>query len=397
MGARRLLLIDSDKDFYSVLEQKLSPYGFEIHTADAKVDSLSQVRDLVPDLIIIAVEEPDKVGYSLCNKAKKGVAKTIPVILTTKSVPEKGFNSHRKLKVHADEYIDKRTASPDEVVNKIDGLIELGAPVIKQDSQIADDGIDDDIAVEFDDDIAVEFDDLSVEEIVDEDAINEFSEEENDKTNMGPPQVFNESENIEDAADAAFAALTGSADRADTAFGENTLLTSSNLDDNDATATFQAPPVNPDNSAKNGRSFRDDAGTSSISKSAENQKPPSKQQPISNQENDLNLGLDEIAEMADEEQSGIHDRRALQKLHTLEQENDRLKAALTKATADGDQSYDREREFLKMREQLNEKDKEILDLRDEFGAKDRQILDIKEKLRELEHARAAFDGKKPRA
>ena len=107
MSARRLLLIDADPDFHRTLHQQLSPYGFEIHLVEESADALSQVREIEPVLIFITVEEPDKIGYALCNKAKKGVAKEIPVVLTTKSVPKKGFNSHRKLKVHADEYIDK--------------------------------------------------------------------------------------------------------------------------------------------------------------------------------------------------------------------------------------------------------------------------------------------------
>src|SRR5262249_38661574 len=77
----------------------------------------------------ISVELPDKIGYSTCNKAKKGVARKIPVVLTTATVPPADLAQHRKLKVHADEYIDKRTVTVDEVVRKIDGLVSLGPPI----------------------------------------------------------------------------------------------------------------------------------------------------------------------------------------------------------------------------------------------------------------------------
>ncbi len=130
MSFRRLLLIDSDPGFHRLLYDQLAPYGFEIYVVDESPDPLSEVREVGPELIFIAVETPDKVGYSLCNRAKKGVARDIPVVLTTASVPPSGFNSHRKLKVHADEYLDKRVMTTDELVQKIDALVGLGAPVV---------------------------------------------------------------------------------------------------------------------------------------------------------------------------------------------------------------------------------------------------------------------------
>ncbi|HKE16241.1 MAG TPA: response regulator, partial [Kofleriaceae bacterium] len=108
MKLRRVLLIDDDPGFHQLLDQRLGPYGFQVVLPPDPHNPLGHVKDVRPALIIIAVELPDKVGYALCNKAKKGLARDIPVILTTRSVPASGFRSHRKLKVHADEYIDKR-------------------------------------------------------------------------------------------------------------------------------------------------------------------------------------------------------------------------------------------------------------------------------------------------
>jgi CheY-like chemotaxis protein len=130
MSFRRLLLIDSDPAFHRMLYEHLAPYGFEIYVVETSDDPLSEVREVGPEIIFIAVEVPDKIGYSLCNRAKKGVARDIPVVLTTSSVPASGFNSHRKLKVHADEYIDKRVMTTDEVIQKVDALVGLGAPVV---------------------------------------------------------------------------------------------------------------------------------------------------------------------------------------------------------------------------------------------------------------------------
>src|SRR5690242_7721330 len=113
MEPRRLLLIDNDDDFHRLLYDQLGPYGFEVHVEDPDAKNpLGKVKEVDPEVILIAVELPHKVGYSLCNKAKKGMAKEIPVVLTTRTVTPAGFASHKKLKAHADEYIDKRDITP---------------------------------------------------------------------------------------------------------------------------------------------------------------------------------------------------------------------------------------------------------------------------------------------
>jgi len=127
---RRILLVDNDRAFQRLLSDQIGPYGFEVVNANpADPDVLAKVTQVDPALVIIAVDEPDKVGYSLCNKAKKGVAANLPVILATATVSPEGFANHRRLKLHADEYIDKRGLNPAEVVGKIDNLIGLGEAV----------------------------------------------------------------------------------------------------------------------------------------------------------------------------------------------------------------------------------------------------------------------------
>src|SRR6266567_2460594 len=155
MAERRVLLIDNDKKFHDTLARALAPYAIAVHVIDDGTDGLSRVPSLEPELIFISVELPDKAGYSICNKAKKGVAKKIPVVLATASVPAADMAGHRKLpRVHADEYIDKRTMTPAELVAKVDGLISLGPPV--EDVSGDDDGPLEELLVDADD---IQFDD----------------------------------------------------------------------------------------------------------------------------------------------------------------------------------------------------------------------------------------------
>ena len=125
MSQRPILLVDPDRDFHALLTRELGPYGFQI-VQDVSADALAQVAKLGVVAVIISVDEPDKKGYATFNKAKKGVAAGVPVVLVTSSVPGDAFAAHRKLKVHADEYLDKRELSTAELIGKLDNLIGLG-------------------------------------------------------------------------------------------------------------------------------------------------------------------------------------------------------------------------------------------------------------------------------
>jgi len=104
MEPRRVLVIDSDSEFQEHLVSQLGPYGFDVRVVSPQdKNPLGLISELNPEIVFIAVELPNKFGYSLCNKAKKGLAKSTPVVLTTRSVAPAGFQSHRKLKAHADE------------------------------------------------------------------------------------------------------------------------------------------------------------------------------------------------------------------------------------------------------------------------------------------------------
>ncbi|HEU5060304.1 MAG TPA: response regulator, partial [Kofleriaceae bacterium] len=174
MASRRVLLIDSDPEFQRLLENQLGPHGFAVLTPPDPGNPLGQVKELRPSVIFIAVELPDKIGYALCNKAKKGPASHVPVVLVTSTVPASGFKSHRKLKVHADEYIDKRTMTEDEVLRVVDQLVGLGGYVAPA---------GDDIDVE-----ELDVDDLDMAEDVDEGrgAMHEFSEADDEEATPEP-------------------------------------------------------------------------------------------------------------------------------------------------------------------------------------------------------------------
>ncbi|HET6613619.1 MAG TPA: hypothetical protein VFG83_16585 [Kofleriaceae bacterium] len=410
MSPRRLLLIDVDPTFSQMLKDHLGPYGFEVHAVTDSDNPLSQVGEVEPEIIFIAVELPDKVGYSLCNKAKKGVAKDIPVVLTTSTVPPSGFKSHRKLRVHADEYLDKRTMTAEELCGKVETLVSLGLPTAfpppskngktTVDSKSVWDSLAADDAVElseeelFMDDIDVELDVEGFETRADSDVegavawpANDFDEGES--TQLAPPQIFGAEFSAE--ADAALAAIDD--DLFDVGAGGETQVAVTPV------AIPAEPPPAPTNAAH-------DAGFCQWVNRA-----PSP--PLPEDENDgvpeaipdwhevsepnaadsaLDLGLDEVAAAAAEETASPQPADSAE----LSRENERLRSEIARlqATAtDGGDGFSRERQFLSLREVINKKEKAILDLQAEVSAKERQILENKEAIHHLESARADIDSK----
>lgn len=122
---RPILVIDSDEDFVEFVREQLTPYSAELIVREPYNDALSGLASLDAALVLLAVEEPDKIGYALCNKAKK-LAPNLPVILVTKTIAAADFEQHRTLAVHADDYLDKRELSGVELVQKVDAFVSLG-------------------------------------------------------------------------------------------------------------------------------------------------------------------------------------------------------------------------------------------------------------------------------
>jgi CheY-like chemotaxis protein len=429
MHVRRLLLIDDDPGFQRLLEERLGPYGFHIVLPVDAGNPLGHLKDVRPALIVIAVELPDKVGYALCNKAKKGLARDIPVILTTSSVPASGFRSHRKLKVHADEYIDKRSMTEEEVVAKVDHLVGLSgtastmaAPAGHDDMeeldmsdlveeassgsaelQDDDDGEDGQSAVprQIAHEGGVEFDPRELGADEDDDGSFDFGE----PMHVGASDVarpigsFSGRPGTERNGSRAASLLSAPAAAATEPDADPRMAGPdlSEMNEFEADRTAVVPPY---------PSLFDPSrlGTAQhVALAATDDPPDGAPVPLEDEAGiepsapvaDLDLGLDQVASLAEDERADVSGRHEQMRALELEREVERLRAELEQARQQpaGGSPFSREREFLNLREVINKKEKLVLDLNDELDVKDRQILAEKERLRHLDHVRADLDAK----
>jgi CheY-like chemotaxis protein len=122
---RQILVLDNDRDFISLLQYGFNPYGFEILAVNPESDKIHMSNLFKAELIFIAVEAPDMLGYSLYDKARKKISKYIPIVLTTATLSQDEFSLHSQLKEPADAYLDKRCLSSKEIPPEILKLIGL--------------------------------------------------------------------------------------------------------------------------------------------------------------------------------------------------------------------------------------------------------------------------------
>jgi chromosome segregation ATPase/CheY-like chemotaxis protein len=148
--SRRILLIDSDLTFRTTLTVGVQKYRIDVlHEPDAD-EAIALGASEPPELIVVGVEEPEKAGFKIFQRLKKGPLSKVPIMLVTSSVAPESFAKHKGLKTHAEQYVDKRKTSRDQLVEKIDALIGLG-------EEVAEDDLD----------IPVEVDDISMDDASD--------------------------------------------------------------------------------------------------------------------------------------------------------------------------------------------------------------------------------------
>lgn len=196
---RRVLLVDADPEFQTTLTKQLARYGATVMAEPDSEMALALGQAGTPDLSIIAVEEPDKLGFKTFQKFRKALPSSMPIILITASVAADAFAKHKSLKVHANDYLDKRDLSMEELVGKIDNLIGLG------------DLQDDEMGIPVEEDIPMEIaeGDVVLDEQVDDDPHGSF---EHDMATVGPNGGIGLDAVLDAETDAAFASLLGGDD-----------------------------------------------------------------------------------------------------------------------------------------------------------------------------------------
>jgi DNA-binding response OmpR family regulator len=81
---KKILVVDDDKAVITLLESLLSGQGYKVSAANDGLDAMVQVRNNIPDLIILDIMMPEINGYDVCSNLKFDEKfKNTPIIILT--------------------------------------------------------------------------------------------------------------------------------------------------------------------------------------------------------------------------------------------------------------------------------------------------------------------------
>jgi two-component system alkaline phosphatase synthesis response regulator PhoP len=123
---KRILVVDDEPDFASIVQGNLEKEGFKVDVAYNGVEGLEKVRANPPDAIVLDVMMPEKDGYEVCKELKADEKyRDIPVILLTavgSHVTSTRYTHYDGMSTEADDYISK-PASAEEITKSIKRLV----------------------------------------------------------------------------------------------------------------------------------------------------------------------------------------------------------------------------------------------------------------------------------
>ncbi len=123
---KRILVVDDEPDFCTIVQVQLEKEGFEVELAYNGKEGLEKIRANPPDVIVLDVMMPGKDGYEVCKELKADEKYAdIPVILLTavaSHVTSTRYSHADGMSTEADDYIAK-PASAEEITQSIRRLL----------------------------------------------------------------------------------------------------------------------------------------------------------------------------------------------------------------------------------------------------------------------------------
>lgn len=118
MAAKRILIVDDEEDFITLISVRLEEAGFEVYAETDGTRALQKARELKPDVVLLDVMLPGTDGLVLMKAVKKELPNIPVVILTGKAVMMKDvFN------MEGASGFFKKPVDFKELVLKVRGLV----------------------------------------------------------------------------------------------------------------------------------------------------------------------------------------------------------------------------------------------------------------------------------
>ena len=121
--AKKILIVDDEKDFIDTLAERLTAKGFKIIEAFNGKDGLEKAHTEKPDMILLDVTMPEMDGFDVCRKLKIDENyKNIPIIMLTAKFQPNDVEFGKEM--GADAYLTK-PLELETLSHKIEALLRL--------------------------------------------------------------------------------------------------------------------------------------------------------------------------------------------------------------------------------------------------------------------------------
>lgn len=115
---RRVLVVDDEPRIIHFIRLNLEHDGFEVFEAHSGSEALDQLRDQLPDLVLLDIMMPDLDGFETLRLIRE--ISNVPVIMLTAKGEEE--DKVRGLELGADDYVTK-PFSPNELVSRVRAVL----------------------------------------------------------------------------------------------------------------------------------------------------------------------------------------------------------------------------------------------------------------------------------
>jgi two-component system alkaline phosphatase synthesis response regulator PhoP len=125
---KRILVIDDEPDFVSIVQANLEKEGFDVEVAYDGVEGLQKVKANPPDAIVLDVIMPEKDGYEVCAELKADPRYAdIPIVMLTavaSRVSSTRYSHREGMSMEAEDYLPK-PASAKQIMESVKRLLNL--------------------------------------------------------------------------------------------------------------------------------------------------------------------------------------------------------------------------------------------------------------------------------
>ena len=119
----KILIIDDDAFLLDMYALKFNQKGFDVSTASGTLQALDKLKEgLTPEIIVVDLVMPTMDGFEFLEKMKAdGLGKDALVIILSNLGQQEDID--RGLALGASGYIIKASATPSEVVEKVEEVL----------------------------------------------------------------------------------------------------------------------------------------------------------------------------------------------------------------------------------------------------------------------------------